>query len=235
MTTNKPARAESANAAAAGMTLKLISIPYSHFKGLREDEQVFLVHMMRLLNEINMLRQWLLVVNNVEVDHPVERTAQRMQGMFIMTTTAGKLYEGWEALRHSYLNSPLSKDYESKLDAEAKAALQKLKDYFNRKNALNALRNTCAFHYDNGTIKSAIAEACLRDNDLLRVIVTPNMGTCLFEFAEDFGTKAVLNCFAADDDLTCDATALEGSAGYCGCFSGLRWRGCLEALSECRI
>ena len=188
-------------------TMRLTRAEFSveDFRFLDEDLKIFLVQLGHLLNEINILRKCVLICSEKsERPDGVEKSAQVIQALFFIRMLAGKLYEGWGMVKRSYFNACLSKQYESGLSPEATRALDKLKQYFNKKSSVvKELRQKFAFHYDRQVVRECLAAGL--EGSRLCILSGGTRPTDLFLFADDL----INNCILKHVDPNCGQTAMD--------------------------
>jgi len=169
------------------------------FRQLGESEQVFLVLLMRVLNEVNILSKAVLFASNGlgKARGPIE-SAQMVTGLFFLRELASKLWEGWQFLQTSYFGAGLSRQYDHLLGPDGRQALGCMKQYFGQQaNPLKFVRDKHAFHYDACAVKNELAQRS--SDEPLSAFVAEERGNCLFVFAEDIATSSVLRSFHEDE------------------------------------
>jgi len=175
------------------------SIPRKDIEALPENELIFFIQACSLLNDINILHKT-TTISNKDVGSEVERKAQNSQSLFFLMLLTGKLFEGWQLLRRSFLNSELAKKYENLLPEDAKNSLRDLKSYFGKKdNLIKKVRNKIAFHYDSEEILKQIKK--LPQDEDFEIYLTEYQGNCFYYIPTVLLINAIINWSGISDPL----------------------------------
>ena len=190
------------------MNMKVTSVefPASALRKLGQDEQVFLVLLVRLLNEINILSKCIIIASSALANLTRHKeTAQRVQALFFTRELAGKLWEGWELIRKSYFRSKLSVGYEKLLGDKGRDVLRQMREYFGRSVCpVRLIRNKHAFHFDAFDADVIAKELARLDRDDVETMVLADRGNSLYTFGEDITTLSILRLFDSDQQAAMD-------------------------------
>jgi len=116
--------------------LRCITLTVAQLRRIPEKERALLVVLGHAVNEVNTLDK-LAYLSALALDQPRwQAQATAAQTFTLARVLVGKLNEGWEAIQAGYFKTRLSQTYARLADAEALAALGRLKKYFGRKNLL---------------------------------------------------------------------------------------------------
>ena len=108
-------------------------------------------------NDLNILRKlfhW--SVSSVD-ESPVETKGNNTLVFTLIRLLTGKLYEVWQLFRKRFFATQLAKTYELAFAADERTAMQSLKQYFGKKNAIEIVRNQSAFHYSPNHVAASYA------------------------------------------------------------------------------
>ena len=155
-----------------------------------EAERTLLVLSAHAANELSVLTKLFLFCSKHEGETEVEREAINAQAMAIGRILTGKLYECWQLLRSVFFDTQLSKMYEPKFDEKTKAALTSLKQYFGRKNIIEAVRNHHAFHYSPDQIKQGYTK--LAGDESLNIYMSKTNANTLYAFADKIANYSLV-------------------------------------------
>lgn len=162
-----------------------------------EDQRVLALMLGKLLNDICILGKLLNWVKIDEKEIDVERHGRAAQVFMLLTFLAGKLVEGWELLGAQYFKPRLSATYHPLLGKEGQQALDDLKAYFSKDNALRTARRQHAFHYDPSLVKEDYANVPREEPcDLYLGVAT---GLSLFQVSEAVASGALLRAIGDGD------------------------------------
>lgn len=151
-------------------------------KRLRPHEQQLMVLAGHISNEVSVVQKILVACMNYRGQAEASRDAYPTQNLIVAKVLAGKLVEGWKAIKAAYYGSQLSREVDPLLIEDAKLARDELRKYFGSKNLLTRVRNSAAFHYSGDGI--AVQVARLPDDTPLRIYVAEETGNSLYFFAE---------------------------------------------------
>lgn len=136
------------------------------------------------------------VTNNKSQDKIVTK-ANVTQAMIVNKTLAGKLYEGWQMIRKAYFGTAISKDYHQLLGNDAQEAIKELSRYFKRKNFIEKVRNSYAFHYGADEIGAALDEMAAGDE--FDMYIAEQHINSLYYVSESAINKSMLRELSPDD------------------------------------
>jgi hypothetical protein len=176
--------------------------PVTFSKGLldaaSEDERMFHVMAGQLANDLNILTKLMAMAMAMDPvgKHVVLIRANSTLVVLMIRLIAGRLNEGWELIRRSFL--PLHKKYESDLTPEAMRCLEELKKYFRKENLINKMRKKIAFHADGNTVREGYR--AFSHDDTFVDYHSPFHGNCLYYSAEKIGGSAMLQLAGSRDD-----------------------------------
>jgi hypothetical protein len=97
-------------------------------------------------NQITLLSKLVIFSTNKTPDG-VEQSLSGAQSQMLARLLIGVLHEAWELIRRQFLESKIGKDYQPRLDAGGREALERLKKHFGGSNVLAKLRNNYVFHH----------------------------------------------------------------------------------------
>lgn len=164
------------------MRLQRLTFTAEILNALPAKERALVFVLGHALNEVNVLSKLMLICSTFETEPRVLHHAHVCQALTIGRVLAGKLHEAWNAITKGYFSAQLGRKYTARLEAEPKKCLEELKAYFGRKNAVDIVRNSFAFHYS-----LQHAEVTLPDDtpaEDLSVYLGPNNGASLYQYAE---------------------------------------------------
>jgi hypothetical protein len=154
-------------------------------------------HIQNELNSVHKVFAWCLHNHSTVRASSIEGLANGMQAMIYARVLAGKLCEAWQVLGAAFFGTKLSQRIESKLPPIAQEALQKIKKYFRKSNAISTVRNSFAFHYsadEFGRNWEAVA-----DGPSFELILGGTIGNNLHLASELVANTALLNAINAND------------------------------------
>lgn len=174
------------------MKLLKVEIPKSKLSSIPENERVFFVQTGNLLNDLSMLQKLMIFSTNVKSANRAVHTAQNMQTLSLIRIQAGKLHEGWQLLEKNFFGAKLSCEYEKKLSDSEKQSLEKLKNYFSKKNLISLIRNKFASHYHTSSeeINQLIGE--VPDSEIFEIFMSEFYGNCVFSMSNVLVTYLIL-------------------------------------------
>ena len=200
------------------MKVTRISIPRQALDRLSPEHRDFFLLAGHIQNEINVLHKTFACCLNTspETDRTnLESLADGMQAMIFARTLAGKLSEAWAAVQRGWNASKLSLMLEARLHQDAREAIEKLKKYFGRKNTINTVRNSFAFHYSIEALGNSWNRAVDERFDL---VLGGTIGNNLNLGSELFANAALLESFAAPDFEHAARTLFEDVQSIASCF-----------------
>lgn len=155
-----------------------------------DAERRMLILIAHAFNELNILSKIFHYAASAEAADPILLDAENAQALVLARVITGKIYECWQLLQKSFFGSALSKTYYPRLDADTITSLDALKRYFNRDNAIAAMRNEFAFHYAPDQIDAG--HQALKEGDSLGVYFGKEDGNTFFAFADTIAGRAML-------------------------------------------
>jgi hypothetical protein len=146
-----------------------------------EDERILHLMFGQLANDLNILTKILMYATN-EFEDRTELSARANNAISILLIKqlAGRLNEGWNLIKKQF--NPLYKKYEAELSDDSKQKLQELKNYFDRTNVVNKIRNQSAFHSDPLLAKEAYK--LIPDNEVMVDFLSAYKGHSLYFSSE---------------------------------------------------
>lgn len=134
------------------ITIRRIELPDDAIARLSDAEREFLFLSGFMLNELNSLNKVFSWCLNSDTDKNLPEivgNANVIQSMVYARILAGKVCEGFQSLSSTWFGhkGELSTALTPQLHPEAKNAIDELKKYFNKPNAIYNVRNAFAFHY----------------------------------------------------------------------------------------
>jgi len=165
------------------MKVAVLTIKREAFLGLENNARLFLIQILHMATEIDILRKSVVASHNgLEEMSTMHKSAQFIQATFFAKELAGKLYEGWQLLNHSYFGTVLSKKYDAVLQPSALASLATIKNYFSRQNIVKDIRDNYSFHY--GRQRAIDDLDCAPDIEELRLFIPEGGANMYAEFSE---------------------------------------------------
>ena len=98
-------------------------------------------------NQVNALWKLVIIATNETPENPIEQRVSGAQTQIFVRLTIGAMHEAWLLIERGLLKSKVGREWATSLDAEAQAALERLKKRFGVSNPLAAIRNNFAFHH----------------------------------------------------------------------------------------
>jgi len=169
--------------------IQTYTISKEAFLATPKAEREFFLVAGHIANETNFLAKLSAIQQGTAPDKLSEK-AELTQFLFSLRITAGKLHEGWQAIRKGYFGGKISMQYQGLLDQPADEALDCLKKYFNGKDAISKVRNSYSFHYGAKEIESILLES-EQDEDC-QIFVAQNHLNSLYYFSEAIINKAMM-------------------------------------------
>jgi len=177
------------------MRLHQICLPAEAFLKIPQAERALLVALGHALNEFNIFNRLLIAASHFDDEPPQVAYAQSIQMYSITRVLVGKILEAWKAIDVGFFRSKLSKKYVARLHDDQAQALDRLKKYFSKRNAIADVRNGLAFHFSIETAGTAPKEE-INEHDL-SLYIGESRGNCLYPFSETiFNTELmrITNC-----------------------------------------
>jgi hypothetical protein len=98
-------------------------------------------------NQVNALWKLVIIATNETPENPIEQRVTGAQTQIFVRLTIGAMHEAWLLVERSFLKNKIGREWASSLDADAQAALERLKKRFGKSNPLSDVRNNFAFHH----------------------------------------------------------------------------------------
>jgi hypothetical protein len=98
-------------------------------------------------NQVNALWKLVIIATNDTPENPIEQRVTGAQTQIFVRLTIGAIYEAWLLVERRLLRSNAGREWVPSLDAEAHAALERLKKRFGVSSPLATIRNNFAFHH----------------------------------------------------------------------------------------
>ena len=181
------------------MKIRRIQLLRSEIAAMPAQERNFLLlagHMQNEINSINKIFAWCINSKQLPIDSEVESLANGAQAMIYARILAGKLLEARNTLEVDWFKTKLSQKLEPKLHPVALEAINKIKTYFNKKNAIYRIRNNYAFHYSASKVGEKWKSVA--DDATFEIILSGTFGSNLHLGAE----LAVNSAIFEDIDAT---------------------------------
>jgi hypothetical protein len=172
------------------VTLHRVKLTSDQLNGIPGFERRMLILIAHAFNELNILSKLFHYAASAEAADPILLGAENAQALVLARNITGKIYECWKLLQKAFFGTALSKTYYSHLDAGAIESLDALKRYFNRENAIAAMRNEFAFHYSPDQIDAG--QQAVVERDSLDVYLAKEDGNRFFAFAGTIAGRAML-------------------------------------------
>src|SRR5258707_1773170 len=87
------------------MKLHVMPIPIEKLSAVPEAEKAFYIHLGHLRNELMVLTKFLKWSINKPSDNPILIDVQVAQTFLMSRMLAGKVWEGWQLLKRSYIGA----------------------------------------------------------------------------------------------------------------------------------
>jgi hypothetical protein len=148
-----------------------IEIAEEELRKLPNRQRNQLVGCMHAHNEVAILNRLLLFSMNDTGEGDLHNAAQSIQMWCLLQILVGKLFETWNMLIERFLKANPEDPAVVGLEADHKASLGWLKEYFGvdhplKENALRTVRDKTAFHYDKLNLTEAVANLAEHENIL---------------------------------------------------------------------
>ena len=132
-----------------------------------------------------------------KTEAPILTQAANAQALVLGRILTGKICECWKLLQSGFLASALSKAYVPQFEPEASQALDDLRRYFGRENAIATVRNKHAFHYSVDQIEAGYR--ALVDGDPLDIYLAQSTANTFYAFADSIAGRAMLEGIKTGD------------------------------------
>jgi len=158
------------------MEMKKLTISKSQLFLIPEDERLYWIFTMIVLNDLNtLLRCVSLSYPDKKSNNEIIKKSQTSQTIFFLETLSGKLLEAWNLIEHRLFNN-INKN---ELSQDGKNALHNIEQYFtDDENLLTHIRNKLAFHYDVGKVNKFINE--MKNDDSIELIFHKKAINCKY-------------------------------------------------------
>jgi hypothetical protein len=178
------------------MRLQRITITVPQLKSVPDAERGLIVVLSHALNEINVLNKLVFLSTQFDAEPRWKAHVHAAQTFILARPLVGKINEAWQVVQSGYHGSRLSKTYDTLLEDSAQAALSELKKYFGRKNLVNAVRNSFAFHYSVEHAKTEIPDDTPPED--LAIYLHESNGNSIYYFAEYLMSKALIDSISPE-------------------------------------
>jgi hypothetical protein len=173
------------------MEVTHVTVDATKFRLLEDSEQLFLVRLGQIHNDIRHIRQMVVTAHNgVKAYNRIEHEIALHSLIFAVRLWCGALNEAERVIRTAWYDSQLSKDMQSKLDADASHALKRFQQYFAKDNLVRTVRDKFAFHYDRDIIASTLRQRIAGDYTF---VTSERSGNIFYNFAESVRYASMLN------------------------------------------
>lgn len=164
--------------------MKIYDIPISkkQLDSFPAKERLFFIQIGHLANELLTLNRLLLFISNSHCTTEIEIRAKNSQALLLIRLCSGKLFEGWQMLQSNYFGSQLSKKYYNLLSADGQNSLDKIKQYFSKKNLIKDIRDNFAFHYSSEELEIQLPK--IEGTDSLNIYLGKALGNSFYYFAD---------------------------------------------------
>jgi len=162
-----------------------------------EEERTFFFSIAHLANEINILLRFVLWSHRTPRENKAEANGGVTLTWMFIKLLAGKLNEGHILLQKWYFPR-ISRLYDASLRPEGKEALDRIKHYFGKSNALvHFIRNNFAFHYSPDEFNKVFPDI---PEDFEFYVEKGGSANNLYYFSEALANRAILRNMGASDD-----------------------------------
>jgi hypothetical protein len=171
------------------------TLPYKALSGLPDKQIEFLLTGTRIANDVLLIQRLLIAIENSrESTDSAELQAGTFSWFTSITLLAGKLWEGFDAVRRY---SEIGKSNSSiKLCDEGTAARKALNECFANGSSLFRIRNKAAFHYDNDEVLEAEVKAfrgLTCGDESMKWVLGNELGNTIYLFSMASNAFAVLD------------------------------------------
>jgi hypothetical protein len=140
-------------------------------------------------NQVNVLWKLVTIATNETPENPIEQRVSGAQTQILVRLVLGVPWEAWRLVQGRFLGSELGREFVPKLDAQALAALDRLKKAFGGSNMIVAVRNDFSFHYTKtndmeAAFQAAVAGDAMEEADWGVYFTTMLLNT--FFFVSDY-------------------------------------------------
>ena len=182
------------------MKIRRIALSKDTLLKMESVERAFLLlagHMQNELNSVHKVFAFCLQNRPAESVSSIEGLANGTQAMIYARMLAGKLCEAWQVLDKAFFGTKLSKRIEPKLHPVAQDALEKIKTYFGKTNAIFKVRNAFAFHYSMDEFSTHWEEAA--NESPFEIVLGGTVGNNLYLASEVVVNLALLKAINPND------------------------------------
>jgi hypothetical protein len=147
------------------VVIEVLRIPLAkdRLRAIPQEERALFLLLGHAANQINLLFKLVIFsTNKTPADQP-EQNISGAQSQILARILIGFLAEAWELIRTQFLESPIGREYSSKLDQDGQLALTNLKNKFGRSNLFSKLRNEHIFHHPSASDMEAAFQAAVND------------------------------------------------------------------------
>jgi hypothetical protein len=181
------------------MKLHRISIKRAAFDKIPVEERTLLVLLAHAANELNILAKLFQWTAGAADASPIETKGNNTITLAVVRMLTGKLHEVWKLFEKALFGARLSKSYEPLLGAEDQRALQELKRYFGKSNAIEMVRNRHSFHYAPDQITTSYS--AIPEGEELEFFLGEEGMNTLYYFADVVANRAMLNEIDSDHSV----------------------------------
>jgi hypothetical protein len=143
-----------------------VTVPKEKLRSLSGEERVLFFLLGYAANQITLFQKLLVLSTNNEPENPEEQVLAAAQSQMLARLAIGILNEAYEVIHKRFLGRLIGKEFVGLLDADGKAALERLKERFGKSNLLSRLRTNFAFHHPKDDDVEAGFNVALETTDL---------------------------------------------------------------------
>ena len=189
------------------MELQQIQVKRTALDKVPAEERTLLVLLAHAANELNILAKFFHWAADPVDGSPIETKGNNAVTMLVIRLLSGKLYEAWKLLEKALFGAKLSKTYEPAMGTEERAALQNLKRYFRKANAIEGVRKGHSFHYAPDQITDSYSSVPATE-ELDFYLGKEGLNT-LYYFANVIANRAMLNEIDKDHAVALERLRVE--------------------------
>jgi len=171
------------------MTIYMAKIDKAALIDAPEKERILFFGIAHLANEIKAYEKLYLWSARSPTEGEGWAEGRLTMSLTLAKALAGKLHAGYELLRINYFDTELFATYDASLSKPARAAIEKLRAYFQSDNMIRTIRNQFSFHYSPKKLDRRLKDMT---EELKLYIETNGSANNLYYFAELLANHALL-------------------------------------------
>jgi hypothetical protein len=168
------------------------------------NKQVLLVQLAHVYNTAQVLQLFLIFTGKQHEDDAKQKAAIT-QNTLIARLLASVYYEGWVVLQKSFFGTKLSTEYEPQLDPSSRETLERVKNYFSKRNVAREVRNRFGFHFDRKDVLQELGRVSATES--YDMFLSDTRGNSLFYVSEEIAGMSLLSAIGAFPGVTTELEA----------------------------